>query len=298
MVSINGDSSEDNVAAVVGNHTGKGNGVIGRSVGWQGVLGTSVDQAGTVGVSDNFIGVWGESHGEGYPGVVGVSDKWAGVVGESRQSHPGVWGKGSSWQGVLGSSVEQAGVVGTSEKFVGVWGESRGDGYAGVNAICKGNGPGVYGEGSPAGHFKGDVVVTGDLVLQGADYAESLTVADIEVEPGMVVVLDDEGRVRPCTEAYDRRVAGIASGAGGVRSALVLDRHAGGVPVALMGKLWVLADAADGAIRPGDRLTSSATPGHARLVLDGDRAPGAVIGKALTALAEGTGLVRVLVCAS
>jgi hypothetical protein len=137
--------------------------------------------------------------------------------------------------------------------------------------------------------------VTGDVILDGADYAEALTVGDQEVMPGMTVVLDDQGRIRPCSSEYDTRVAGVIAGARGVRSALVLDRHEGGAAVAMMGKVWALAEAVDHPIRCGDLLTTSSTSGHARRVDDPGRAFGCVIGKALTNLDGGFGYVRILV---
>ncbi len=57
---------------------------------------------------------------------------------------------------------------------------------------------------------------------------------------------------------------------------------------------WVDADA-NGAVEPGDMLTTSATPGHGMKVTDHTRASGAVVGKAMTGLAKGKGLVLVLV---
>jgi len=55
-------------------------------------------------------------------------------------------------------------------------------------------------------------------------------------------------------------------------------------------------DASAGAVRPGDLLTTSDTPGHAMKVLDHARATGAVIGKAMSSLESGErGLVLVLV---
>jgi hypothetical protein len=48
-------------------------------------------------------------------------------------------------------------------------------------------------------------------------------------------------------------------------------------------------------VRPGDLLTTSATPGHAMKAANLERAPGAVLGKAMTGLAEDRGLVLVLV---
>ena len=56
-----------------------------------------------------------------------------------------------------------------------------------------------------------------------------------------------------------------------------------------------MVDACNGAIEPGDLITTSDTPGHGMKVTDHDRARGAIIGKAMTRLEEGTGLVLVLV---
>jgi hypothetical protein len=66
-------------------------------------------------------------------------------------------------------------------------------------------------------------------------------------------------------------------------------------PIAMTGRVWCWCDASFGAIEPGDRLTTSSTPGHAMRAVDRDRADGAVIGKAMTKLETGTGLVLVLV---
>jgi hypothetical protein len=51
----------------------------------------------------------------------------------------------------------------------------------------------------------------------------------------------------------------------------------------------------NGAIEPGDLLTTSNIPGHAMKAADQARWPGAVIGKAMSSLNEGEGLVLVLV---
>ena len=66
-------------------------------------------------------------------------------------------------------------------------------------------------------------------------------------------------------------------------------------PVALTGRVWAQCDAQYGPIAPGDLLTTSDTPGHAMLARDHARRQGAVLGKAMTSLADGAGLVLVLV---
>ena len=54
-------------------------------------------------------------------------------------------------------------------------------------------------------------------------------------------------------------------------------------------------DATASPIHPGDLLTTSHTPGHAMKVSEDAKARFAVLGQALTGLAEGRGWVQVLV---
>ncbi len=67
-------------------------------------------------------------------------------------------------------------------------------------------------------------------------------------------------------------------------------------PVALTGRVWCLCDAdANGPIQAGNMLTTSTTQGHAMKATDHSRAQGAIIGKAMSSLQRGKGLVLVLV---
>jgi len=148
-------------------------------------------------------------------------------------------------------------------------------------------------------HTKGNHFVDGDIQLAGADYAENFDVVDASgAEPGTVMVLDDAGGVRVSDKAYDHRVAGVISGAGQYRPAIILDRQPTGRerrPLALMGKVYCMVDAGSSPVGIGDLLTTSPTPGHAMKAADPQLAFGAVIGKALRALPEGRGLVPILV---
>jgi hypothetical protein len=141
--------------------------------------------------------------------------------------------------------------------------------------------------------------VTGDIRLLNADCAEEFDIAQSEsVDPGTVVVLGEEGAVLPSHQAYDKRVAGIVSGAGDYQPALVLDRRPTGqnrLPIALMGKVYCKVDATYGPVEIGDLLTTSPTPGHAMKADDPMKAFGAVIGKALRPLLAGQGMIPVLV---
>lgn len=139
----------------------------------------------------------------------------------------------------------------------------------------------------------------GDIILRNADCAEEFDCAEEQApDPGTVVVLDDDGSVRVGTHPYDRRVAGIVSGAGEHRPGIVLDRRHGPrprVPVAVMGKVSCRVDATHGPVGVGDLLTTSPTVGHAMKASDSVRAIGTVVGKAMQPLAHGLGLVPVLV---
>jgi hypothetical protein len=140
---------------------------------------------------------------------------------------------------------------------------------------------------------------TGDITLANADCAEEFDVAEAEViEPGAVMVFNADGRIRKSSEAYDRKVAGVISGAGNYRPGIVLDKHVSNerrMPVALLGKVYCNVDATRSPIEVGDLLTTSDTPGHAMKASDSRKAFGAVLGKALKPLASGRGLIPVLV---
>jgi hypothetical protein len=137
-------------------------------------------------------------------------------------------------------------------------------------------------------------------ITGGADLAEGF---DVVAEPsmvkaGMVVSIDpaNSGKLMVSATANDRRVAGIISGAGDVLPGMIMSQIGtaadGEHPVALTGRVycWV-----DGAVEPGDLLTTSNVPGHAMAVKNYEKARGAIIGKALTAQRGGRGLVLVLV---
>ncbi len=115
--------------------------------------------------------------------------------------------------------------------------------------------------------------------------------------PGIVLVVKDGENLVACTEPYDRRVAGVVSGAGRCRPGIILGKNAqdGAVPVALVGKAYCKVDTSHGPIECGDLLTTSETPGHAMRVSDRERAFGSVLGKALVSFSGGTGLIPILV---
>jgi hypothetical protein len=153
-------------------------------------------------------------------------------------------------------------------------------------------------DGRPTVLLNGD---TGDVTLAGADAAEEFEIAPASgpISSGTVVVIDADGKLRESTQDYDRRVAGVLAGAGKYRPGVILGRQAGETghwrPVALAGRTYCKVDATSSPIEVGDLLTTARTPGHAMKATDPKRAFGAVIGKALERLSDGTGLAPILV---
>jgi hypothetical protein len=147
------------------------------------------------------------------------------------------------------------------------------------------------------------------LTILGADVAEKFDIAPVpttpdEPKPGMVVSIDpaNPGKLMVATAAYDKKVAGVISGANGLSVGAVLGQGNadplidGDHPVAMAGRVWVYADDSAGPIQPGDRLTTSGVkPGHAMRVVNSADADGAVIGKAMTPIDPATGMCLMLV---
>lgn len=145
-------------------------------------------------------------------------------------------------------------------------------------------------------------------ITGGADLSEDFDVSG-EPQPGMVVCIDEAnpGKLVVSRSAYDKKVAGIVSGANGVRTGMLMGQKKqageneasiadGQLPIALTGRVYCYVDATESAIQPGDMLTTSHIPGYAMKVVDHERAHGATIGKAMTSLKKGErGFVLVLV---
>jgi hypothetical protein len=134
----------------------------------------------------------------------------------------------------------------------------------------------------------------------GSDLVEGFDSQTKDIEPGTLMVIDPAhpGQLMPSSAAYDTRVAGIISGAAGIKSGLKMGQEGvmdGKHPIAMTGRVYVKCTTAGGAIQPGDLLTTSDLPGYAMKASDRSRAPGAVIGKAMSGLEKDTGLVLVLV---
>lgn len=141
----------------------------------------------------------------------------------------------------------------------------------------------------------------GDIILANADCAEDFDICQSElsqVEPGTVMVIDSVNTLRVSSKPYDKRVAGVVSGAGDYKPGLVLDKKQSQdcrKSISLMGKVKCKVDATCSSIEIGDLLTTSYTVGHAMRVNDPFKGFGAVIGKALQPLKAGQGIIAILV---
>lgn len=243
----------------------------------RGVMGHAIAATGTP------YGVMGRNDANEGRGVYGVSTSTTG-------RNYGVYGQTSSPDG--------RGVIGHATA-------STGAAYGVVGRSNSPNGAGILGQSvNPngwAGIFQGKVSVNVLHITGGSDLAEPFeTIHESVLEPGTVLVIDEShpGKLRVSTRAYDTRVAGVVSGAGGVKPGLLLNQDElfqGSTLVALAGRVYVMAEAIGDQIRPGDLLTTSDLAGHVKKATDRGLSHGAVVGKAMSGLESGTGLVLMLI---
>jgi len=178
--------------------------------------------------------------------------------------------------------------------------------------------PTGYVTGTPILEVKGDIVVTngsgGSLTFQdgttqstawtgtvcGGDYAESVDVTGDrrKYEPGDVLVIDPDapGKFLKSAEPYSTLVAGVYStkpGTVGRRQST--PKSDDEVPMAMIGIVPTKVSAENGPIKRGDLLVTSSTLGYAMKGTERGRLVGAVIGKALGSINDGTGVIETLV---
>ncbi len=319
---------------ISGTNNGTGHGLLGVSTSGYGTVGISTGTTGeTIGVVGNAyspdgfaISGWNRSTTGNAIGVRGLTDSpnGIGVRGIGGSNGIGVWGSSTNYQGVLGQSQLNAGIVGSSQQFHGIYGVSHSNNNGGVIGIndatgfgvigtTNGDGIGVYGKSIDgygvygesvnglAGVFAGKVRVTVLEITGGSDLAEPFETNETKmIEKGSVMVIDENnpGKLKLSTYAYDNKVAGIVSGAGDINPGITLKQDGileGNILIALSGKVYCKAEAFSGPIKPGDLLTTSSIPGYAMKVTDNKKSHGTVIGKAMTGLDSGKGLVLVLV---
>jgi hypothetical protein len=235
-------------------------------------------------------GVWGENSGGGV-GVSGTSTNGTAVKGVSTSENGGM-GQTKGGIGVYGQSTG-SGKAGKFDGDVEIDGAAAitGDATLKVTATIDGKIT-MKGDAEIGGkstlksdaeidgnvNIKGDitsvntVTVQSDVKLVGADCAEQFDIRDAATpEPGTIVVIDEGGMLRESSMVYGRRVAGVVSGAGEYRSALVLRQRPSPerrVPVALVGKVYCKVDADPAPIGVGDPADHVGT---SRIRDEGDR---------------------------
>ncbi len=236
----------------------------------------------------------------------------AGVIGVTFASQAG--GGGGIWGLTFGASGFSFGArgdaLGTTGNGVGLFGQAFSpDGLAG-QFINRARGNILLGQVGPEGSEvsvfrvdgKGTVFADGGFRAVGADFAESLAVKGNRAHyaPGDLLVIDPSGerRLALSQTPYSTLVGGIYSTKPGVvASQHRMDDPALGdeVPLAVVGIVPCKVTAENGPIAVGDLLVTSSTPGRAMKGTDRARMLGAVVGKALEPLREGSGVIQVLV---
>ena len=141
----------------------------------------------------------------------------------------------------------------------------------------------------------------GAVHVGSADVAERINVSEW-VEPSYVVEIDPEhpGFFRKTRSPYSNKVAGVISTSPGVVLGNSFDaeedKWEDNRPVlAIAGRVPVKTTAENGPVQIGDLLVSSSTPGVAMKGTEQNACIGAVVGKAMESLDEGSGVIMVQV---
>jgi len=313
-------------AGVFGAHASTGIGVAG--LGLIGVSGGSFNGVGVMGVSrppggtGAGDGVQGITNAANRNGIYGLNES-NGAHGTTAPAGNGVLGFSnvSDGAGLLGAHGRGGhgvngtggfGVTGTGT-IIAVWGIAKGTAWAGyfsgpirvegtssvANVEASGNVT-VQGNIKVANvEVSGIVTVKGDIQLANADIAERFAVESPAASaPGTVMVIGDNGALKPCDRRYDRRAVGVVAGAGTRRTALTLgaseEAMATTASIALVGTAFCNVDADLAPIEAGDLITTSETCGHGMKAADPAISIGAIIGKALAPLRSGRGMVPIV----
>jgi len=273
----------------------------------------------------NPIGLWVDSEGSSDSDIVIAIEGLAGrTTGKQIGVHglafsgngTGVVGQGGQ-NGVVGATNSTntfaVGVIGVSEATsgggsVGVFGSANSPGgTAGQFANVAGGDILVGGIGQPIvklfrvdGH--GTVFADGGFQPNGADFAESMEVEGdrSKYAAGDLLVIDPTAnrRVALGQQPYSTLVAGIYStkpGLLGTTSKVDESTPQNEVPLAVVGIVPCKVTTENRPIQIGDLLVTSSIAGHAMKGTDRSKMLGAVVGKALEPLPQGSGVIQVLV---
>jgi hypothetical protein len=147
-------------------------------------------------------------------------------------------------------------------------------------------------------------IITDEIEIRGgSDLAELFEInGDVEkIVPGKLVSLDPHqaGALRVSQSEYDKNIAGVLSGANGVKPGILMGQQGtlahGEELVTISGRTYVTCNTTGGSIKIGDLLTSSDIAGQAMKAKSKRKSRGAIIGKAMSNLDRGEGYVLVLV---
>jgi len=303
MGGVVGTASGTGGYGVLGSHTASSSlGLLGTS--YHGVYGRAdASKGGTVGV----YGLVDAGGGVGVRALAAISQTGpAGIFG----FHDAASGQGS---GVSGASRSPDGVAGRFVNTGGgsaLWGGSDSglllelhrtntSGVSMNRVVAVATNGAIYADGSYNCGQQSGCFNTG----AGADLAERVDVGE-QLLPGDVVEIDPDSpkRFRRARTPLSTFVAGVVS----TQPAMTMnnndlaDNDSGERTdtrplLALVGQVPVKATVENGAIRIGDLLVSSSTPGHAMRCSEAGRCAGAIIGKALEPLTTGSNVITMLV---
>jgi hypothetical protein len=147
----------------------------------------------------------------------------------------------------------------------------------------------------------GNLFIAGTVHENGADFAESVSVSGNkdQYEPGDVLVIDEDTdrQVKLSSGPYATNVAGVYSTKPGtLGSKHGMDEDPGNeIPVAVVGIVPCKVTTENGPIHRGDLLVTSSTPGYAMRGVDRNRLAGAILGRAMQSLEDGSGVIEVMV---
>jgi hypothetical protein len=262
-----------------------------------GVSGAAVANTGTA------IGVYGDT----------ASDQGIGVIGNRfNASASGFGGGGVRGLTSADNFVFTYGTAGVATAAtggaVGIFGQTYSpNGTAGLFANVAGGNILEGGFGQPETTVfrvdgTGRVFADGGFQPSGADFAESMEVTGdrSRYAAGDLLVIDTTvtRHLALAKKPYSTLVAGIYSTKPGMLgSTRKIGEPSGAdeIPLAVVGIVPCKVTAENGPIQIGDLLVTSSTQGHAMKGTDRNRMLGAVVGKALEPLPQGTGVIQVLV---
>ena len=307
MSALTGDSGNPGIPAVSATHSANGRGVAASSAQGIAIEATANTDTAVFAHSDSGLGI--DARSASNTAVVAQSAQGIAIEASATRdtavfahsdSGLGIDARSASNRAVFAQSAQGIAIEASATRDTAVFAHS--DTGMGIDARSA---HGIAIQAIGAVVIQGDmtvsnnITVSGDVLLTGADCAEQFDVnGPTSLEPGTVVAIDENGALRESLEPYNKKVAGVVSGGGSYRPALLLDGRPsaeGRVAVALAGKVFCKVDATSSPVEFGDLLTTAARPGHAMKATDPAKAFGAVIGKALRSLPNGIGLIPILV---